>query len=216
MILDNIAGQDVTTLLAKATLLLVAALAGRVLLRRSSAAVSHLVLTLGLVAVLALPVAAVVLPAWEVTAPSFVHNAVSPGAERSPTATTATPPARLEADPPPPAATRMVDASTSAPKPRYRKNASPGPVEAAPVQPATLYRLMPGDAGISSASVSAGRSESGGAGIPWIAAIWLAGDRIGLRSLPRAMTHDRVRVPMLWGVLRPTLLLPPDWTSWSV
>ena len=40
--------------------------------------------------------------------------------------------------------------------------------------------------------------------------------RVGLKQPPRLLTSSRVSMPLVFGVIRPTVLLPSDFDSWSV
>ena len=216
----------------KVTLILLAVSTGAFLLRRSSAATRHLLQTGALSAVLVLPLAVVALPTWELPLLPATTGGV----------TLAAYPAAMAA--PKPAPKRRVrserlpgedcDCSPSTGVDRARDDSkaillagipidpvAPGGTPAAPVR----WALWLWAAG---ATFVLGRL-----GLHWLRMMRLAigatpleydriwriihncRARLGILRTPQVLTSASVAVPVLWGFLRPTLLLPEAALGWS-
>ncbi|HKP74575.1 MAG TPA: M56 family metallopeptidase, partial [Longimicrobiaceae bacterium] len=211
------------TLLLKATLVVaVAGLVAAALRRRASAATRHLVWLIAIVALLALPLLAAVLPAWRVaTVPASVAPPAAPAPAVSAPAYSADGPAAAvpassadrQAAPEPAAGSALPHSRTSA-------------LPSIPRLPLWGWLAMAYAAGalMLLAQVLLGRSEVRRLGRGAVALnddpewgpllrdlTWMAGiDRrvILLRS-------RRETMPMTWGTLRPCILLPHDAGTWS-
>ena len=231
----------------KATLLLLLGGVVAVGLRRASAAERHLVWTLVIGTVLALPALSLLLPQWSVPLPKVELRSED-----------AAPAWR-------PVGGVVIGASDIGLDPAV--SITPAPVSAAPVrEPAALQRgvvqtraatLGRGSFDASSATPPAAPSRaSSGFGFPerWLLGMWGAGmmllvgrllvGRIGVRRLAahahavtdpawtvlvsnlrrelglrrpvRLLASEQATMPMTWGWLRPTVLLPADAEEWSL
>lgn len=210
----------------KVTLILLAVALAGVLLRRSSAAVRHLLQVSGLVAVLVLPLAVAVLPAWElpVLEPPPVPVADS---DARPLPASDSVPAHVSRPQP-------VGGSTTVHRGGGAESGAAGPVR---TERATVLAALEGF----------GRALLAWApwlwalgtfallarlGAAWLRMTRLAIDatpldcpatwrlieacrrRLGIRVEPRVLASRSVSVPMLWGFRRPTLLLPEAAVTW--
>ena len=213
----------------KSAVLLAAAGAMVLAMRRSSAAARHLVWSLAMAGSLALPVVALSMPSWswpiipeEVTVLSFTGAPTSlhpmpPGpfvqdftaeADRDRLETSRTDPKNITASAPAPG---TVDARTS---PAASKNTARPPVGWLVIVWAmgvmwTLAIPLVGWLALLPIVRSAGSSD---------ASVWrelaheLAG-RLGLRRV-QFLRSDRAVMPMTWGLLRPVILLPGEADGW--
>ncbi|MBC7790732.1 MAG: HEAT repeat domain-containing protein [Anaerolineae bacterium] len=50
----------------------------------------------------------------------------------------------------------------------------------------------------------------------WLAPLWEVSDRIGLNEPPRLLRSNLVKMPFACGVLRPTIVLPAESDSWTI
>ncbi len=189
----------------KVTLLLGLAAGIVFLLRPASAAARHLVWSLGLVGALCLPLLAQTLPRLDLALPR-VHR---------PQARSLPPAAPTDA---------MPVGAEGAPEPAIAPNISP---EAQPLSLWPLYVLVIWAAGIgltlmrlfsSAASVrKIARASVTIEGGPLAASAAAARRRLALHrpvDFRRASVPGGVSVPMGWGCLRPTVILPAEATQW--
>jgi beta-lactamase regulating signal transducer with metallopeptidase domain len=198
----------------KVTVLLVVAAGTALSLRRSSAALRHLVWALSCAGVLALPVASAVLPEWGLAvsprlAPaSFAFDAEQVvEAARAPTVETAAPVTA------PAAATSVTSASVS------------GPVAAPPVDwRALLLPIWLGGALLVMAALALGLARIAWLGkvaepvrdVEWLALVRELSRGLGLARPVRLLRAAGPAMPMTWGVRRPVVLLPADADEWPV
>jgi HEAT repeat protein/beta-lactamase regulating signal transducer with metallopeptidase domain len=225
---DFFAAPDTIWLLAidavvKATILLAAAAVACVVLRRASAAVRHFVWTLALVGALALPALALGVPRWQLPVLTLTTSAVINSDDAS---------AVLAPAPP-------VHGPTHTPEPAGDVTA---PAKLA--SPSTTSSLISGTIaqlrGLSWGAVAlviwtagflavVGRLVTGLLAVQWVArrhervtdAPWLPLARelateIGARSEIAFLRSRRATMPMAWGVLKPSVLMPADADSWPV
>ena len=184
---------------AKATLLLAAAALAALALRRAPAAGRHLLWSLALFAVLALPALTVAVPDWK---PGFL--AVVPASSAS-------------ADAPAKAAEGIA---------RFASN---GPVAVSPGAPAgdgrlatallaawalgavvVLARLGMGIAGARRLAREARPLEG-----EWTEAVARLGAAVGVRRRVRLLESPRAAMPVTWGLFRPVVLLPAGAAGWD-
>jgi beta-lactamase regulating signal transducer with metallopeptidase domain len=215
------AALQLASLLGKGTLLLAAAGMAGVALRNASAAARHLVWTLSLGGLLALPLLSAALPGWRLN--------VLPGpAQRTWTALPASPDKPIETATASPAAA-VVD-QTAAPRERTWKT---------PVVPASAavgggwWTRLPGGIGLGLALYLLGAALVLG----WIGAGQLVLRRVARRaSAPsdpawngllrdlawmmdveapvRLLVSPQATMPMTWGTRRPVVMLPADADAW--
>jgi beta-lactamase regulating signal transducer with metallopeptidase domain len=189
----------------KSTIVLLAGGLITLLLRRSSAAVRHLVWTAALVSALVLPAMSLVLPRWEapivtLARPDVSIAAVSPGA--TPSAPRHVPQA--------PSSSPAASVSSGTPA----MPALPWPTIAAIVWVAgaalILARLL---VGILFVRLLARRSTEA-SGAPWLPMARAIAAELGI-SRVRFRRGPREMMPMVWGVVRPVVLMPADADSWT-
>ena len=197
----------VVQLLMKATLLLAAAGAVSFLLRGASAASRHLVWTLAVAGLLALPVLSLALPAL----PVAVQAAPAPAA--------------------------LVNAEVPAEAPELRSPAPP--FTPSPVHPFTPVTLSPAKAPLSPAAwLTAAWAAGALLLLLRLAAGWWGVRRLSRRSVTvedpawgrllkdlcwmldvdrpvRLVRSESASMPMTWGTLRPTVLVPAGAEGWT-
>lgn len=206
-------------LLLKTTLLLALAGAVALLLRRASAAARHLVWTLAVAGLLALPLVSLLLPAWTVPVEAPLLGAV----EGAP----AVAPAALPAGTPAAAAQGEIPAQAFAP-------AGPPPAgwtAEAPAAAAPWTLLSTGEWLLAGWALGAAllllRLAAGWWGVRRLARqaepvadpewTWLLKDLCWILDVQRPVRLLRSRsstMPVTWGTLRPTVLLPADADAW--
>jgi beta-lactamase regulating signal transducer with metallopeptidase domain len=197
----------------KSTLVLLAAGLVTLGLRRSSAAVRHLVWTSALGAALVLPAIALALPRWQ--APVLTLAAPSAAAVESPS----TPSARASQPPAPSVARQRAEtAATSSPAAAGSRTA---PVPAAWSWTAIAALVWAAGAalilarlllGIAAVHVLARRSRAASAAAWLPLAREIAGELgVARVSFRRA---DGAAMPMAWGIFRPVVLMPADADTW--
>lgn len=203
--------------LIKASILLALTAGAALLLRRSTASLRHLVWTLGLSGALVAPILSAALPRWEV--PLVTVAAPAPAQ-----------PALIEDAPAaPPLHPHPTDTATGTPSSVTATAAAPSPVRAA--FDAGLLRRIDWPFALMllwtiGAAVILARLIVGVVAVAWISrrlpevsdAPWLP----LARRLAADLGLDRVRflqsgaasMPMAWGVIRPSVLMPADADSW--
>ncbi len=205
--------SDLAALLVKASLLLVVAMLARVVLMRSSAATRHLALVMVLGALVLLPVLAVGLPVWQLE--------VLPAHESAPPVATPQAPIELE-------------------QTWHAENVTE-PTKLAPATDAAEWTTAPANGGmqlsltgwllavwaIGSILVLA-KLVTGLLRMRWIArngkrvtdaaALRLLDDCVNtleLRVRPLLIASEKAGVPLVWGWLRPALIVPCSFSGWS-
>ena len=203
--------------IAKASLILAATALVAAALRRASASARHFVWTLGLISALAAPALSLALPRWElplVTVPAPVVDTTAARNALDVPARTPRPTADRTA--------RVASADDAAPLARVEPAASPAtPARSLPSWPALA--LMVWAAG---ASLMLARMLLGLAAVQWMSrrtpqvtdAPWLPQARalaagLGLAHV-RFLRGRRGAMPMAWGILRSSVLVPADADSW--
>ena len=186
-------------LAAKATFIMLAAAVAAALLWRASAAVRHLVWCVGVVGVLALPVFAVVLPAWEVP--------VLPAAPAAP----------------------AIDRDAGIGDKEEAGRAAPALPASAPPRPAREAWLPRAAAGLVAAGVAAGllwlalgfwgvarlgRRAQVVRDPEWLRAAHEAAERLGLRRPVLLLRHRGTVMPATGGLLWPSVVLPANADEW--
>ncbi|MEN8144409.1 MAG: M56 family metallopeptidase, partial [Gemmatimonadota bacterium] len=228
----------VLTLILKASVLLLVAGLATIALRRSSASARHLVWSAALVGVLALPFVSSAIPwDWNVL-PEIAVPAAEPVAEPvSPPASNAKPASEAEAlteSNELPGANDRMDAEITADAGAAAgggeaDGAGPdaGAVSSSPasgmsaavvglwvwllVAAALLLRYLAGAVRLRSWLREADEIED-----PALRTeIDQLQRRMGLRRIVRIMHSPAAKIPMLWGIWRPVVLLPSDAMSWS-
>jgi beta-lactamase regulating signal transducer with metallopeptidase domain/Flp pilus assembly protein TadD len=198
-------------LLAKATLVLLIARVLLAAIPRASAATKHLIATAALVAVASMPFLGMVVPAWEIAVaekPAAVA-AVRLAAEQK------TIGVRDDVDTVP--VTRSL-AKAIVPSQMQKATAVVSStwkgmlvVAAAAVSLLMLGHMLFGMLGVWFVARSGVPFEDDQA----LIALDDARDQLALRRDIRLLLSSRVTVPVIWGVFRPVLLLPPDAVTWS-
>src|SRR6266702_1805473 len=197
----------------KATVLLLLAAGGTLLLRRGPASLRHLVWTLACGGVLALPLASALLPNWRLDVPvAFDLNQTSMARDVIATSTPKTAPS---------AAARVVRAPDSDPS----ETTDAGPVRwrittnwtvwAVPVWlsgvAAVLILLAVGLARIAwlDRTTTRVRDER------WLLLVEDLSLELGLTRHVRLLQSKGPAMPMTWGIRGPTILLPAEADSWN-
>ena len=224
----------------KGAVLLLLAGAATLCMPRAAAATRHAVWTLSMAGLVLLPVLSMVLPGWRVL-PAWAHlpagspdqtagaaRATSPETPERATGTSdgiAGVGARDTANEPAAGSDVMIPAETSAPL-------SPGAPTAPGHQPVrtkgairslalgawaigALLALVP----LLLARLSLARLKRTSRRIDdgqWARLLEGAGAQLGLKRRVDLRESPRRRMPMIWGVFRPTLLLPREASSWAV
>jgi beta-lactamase regulating signal transducer with metallopeptidase domain len=191
-------------------------------LHRASAAARHLVWTAGVIAVLVLPPAALVLPAWRISLPLPALFSTQAAASR-----------KLVIVPEAAADTRAIEnpisSSSAAPQSSGVAPETTPPIAfnlQTPPEPFDWGRfvLVIWAAGVV-VSLSAlalswlrvralhVRAQPMRAG-PFVDAVRAAARRLGVRRVPAVCVGDERMMPMVWGLFRPILLLPASAALW--
>ena len=206
-------------LLVRALVLLSAAWAAAFALRRQAASVRATAWTAAMAALVAMPILGAMAPALRVpvrTTTSPAPRAVAPAAAESAIAIPSAPPAIAAsvtmdsssfpaADAPIAAATRT--ASSSIDWADVALTLWLGVALALVIRTAALYRTLRRDLA---------NAPSAGLDADWTAIVGSTARDLGVtRSIGIRMT-DVVAVPAVMGILKPTLLLPPDANDWTV
>jgi HEAT repeat protein/beta-lactamase regulating signal transducer with metallopeptidase domain len=203
----------------KSTLLLALAALLAAGLRRSTAATRHLVWTLGLFCALAAPVLSLALPRWQLP----IVTISTPAADTSDAVAAA----------PGPAAPPVIRSASRASLAR----AADPPATSSPAPDAAFRTWMPGLSwpvallAIWLAGVCAivGRLVLGLAAVQWMSrytervtdASWLPLARelaahVGVSPRVTFLRSPRATMPMAWGLITPSVLMPADADSWPV
>jgi len=197
----------------KATVVLLLAAGASLLLKRSTAALRHLVWALAFVGLLALPVASAIMPDWRLAAWPRLDVPVTFDAHQIPTDAVdpigATP--SLVGDPPAPPAP-LAPSSVSAPV-RWRLQ----PDWTALVIPVWLggMLLVLGALAIGLARIAwLGRTAQPMRDAGWIALATELARGLGLSRPVRLLQSTGPAMPMTWGVRHPVILLPADANAW--
>lgn len=211
-------------ILAKASVLLLLALAAAHLLRRAPAILSHRLWTGLFAALLVLPCLAFVLPAIDVPIPARWTALVSPSPPDGPAPTTPVPAAgsaAVDVGAARTAANLVPDASHAA------GLATPGAAPAGRTeQPlGSLLLLVVWCAGTLIAAATTGlalwrvrhlvRTADDGLGEDWQRAASAIGLRLGLRRPTRLLVSPQTGTPMAGGTWRPFVVLPPSARTWD-
>ena len=200
----------------KGALVLVAAGALTVCLKRASAAVRHVVWFLGLASLIALPLLSLALPAWQLP---ILPGRLAP-AEASPEWAPVEAPSAVLSTPPPSA----LELPAAAAMPELSPPIGPQAQATAPEQPrgpvhwsvwvlavwlaGALAVLSPLAVGTVCVWWIARRARPVGDGSPWAGALHGTGERSDGSAALRMRESDRVTVPMMCGLLRPLVLVP--------
>lgn len=206
-ILDSTLFAAVMDAAVRGTFILLAALAGTALMRRTSAAARHLVWLAALAALLLLPVARGFVPEWRVLPATPVVFA----------------PAQTPAAAPVAAPAALADAGTAESAPSAAVPAQP-PAIRSPLDWKTLA-LLAWAAGVAMLVL---RLAYGLVRVRWIErrATELTDDgwvrltdglarRLGLGRIVRLLREPGATVPMTWGIFRPVILLPREADGWD-
>jgi beta-lactamase regulating signal transducer with metallopeptidase domain len=219
------AAEELLLMLVKATLILAIARLLLAVLPRASAATKHLVATAALVAVGVMPILSVLVPAWEIAVQP------RPAAVQAP----ATP--RTAPTPATPATERNTigvrdndDDSTASTAVAVVRAIAPDPLTAferamtvagatwkglivltlAFIAVVLLGHMLLGVFGVWFVARNAEELQHD----PALLELDRAADQVGLGLHVRLLRSSRISVPVLWGVTRPVLLLPPDVVTW--
>lgn len=207
----------------KATILLLVAGLGTLLLRRSSAALRHLVWALACAGVLVLPVASALLPNWRVAAwprldapPAVAFNAEQIAAEPI----GATPATHPRAVNPAPAPARVEQASSPA---------ATATNDAVRFRISTDWTTLVVPIWLSGVTVVLLLVALGMARIAWLDRVttraqdesWLLlveelSRELGLTRYVRILQARAPAMPMTWGIRRPAILIPAEADAWPV
>jgi beta-lactamase regulating signal transducer with metallopeptidase domain/tetratricopeptide (TPR) repeat protein len=209
------AADELMLLLVKATLILLIARVLLAALPRASAATKHLIATGSLVAVAAMPLLSIMMPAWQVA----VTRTVVPAVAQPTAADTQQDTIGLRDDESAGIARTLAKAIAPAPVTAVTKAARvvrttwKGFVvlAAALTAFAFLGHMLAGMIGVWFVARKARELESDEA----LLALDEARGQLGLGADVRLLVSSRVTVPVIWGVFRPVLLLPEDAGTWS-
>jgi beta-lactamase regulating signal transducer with metallopeptidase domain/Flp pilus assembly protein TadD len=205
--------SSLTAFLVKTTLILVAVLAAHFGLRRASAATRHLGLTLAMLSLVLLPFLSLSLPAWQ-----------------------------LEVLPQSQAAAPAVGGASPVESEGEAWNGGAAPAATGPESPKSLgVSAASAGGGLQLSRVQwvfvawaigvafvLSRLFAGLLRMRWIVRhgervtdpnvlrlLEDCGDSLGLRVRPLLVSTEKVGVPVVWGWLRPALIVPRQFTSWS-
>ena len=199
---------------AKATILLLVAWGVSLLLRRSSAAARHQMWTAALLAVLALPVLSMLLPTWRVPVFSAPVGAEFAEPSRS---------AEESIELTPPAAESHVSdvevGGVDGAAPRLGGPAEVGEAERWQLLPLLwafgalllLSRLLVAAIG----AWKVVRESAPVTDADLVAAVGPLCRQLGMHCEVALVEHPRITMPMAWGVLQQTVLLPPAARTWT-
>jgi beta-lactamase regulating signal transducer with metallopeptidase domain/HEAT repeat protein len=209
--------------LAKATILLVGALAATSLLRRASAGTRHLVWVGTLAGILFLPALSLWTPVRLAVLPTSLTNVAIPGAPTAPSANPS--PVLGEGSR---VTSTAVQATTLASAPTNETTTAARPIPAhnerrLPVWGMLLIvwagatTLLLAWLGFGALSVRrivrSGRPLDGDRA--WSAPLCEIADRLDLDAVPRLLASDLIEMPFACGVLGPTVVLPSSAEQWS-
>ncbi|MGQ0714462.1 MAG: M56 family metallopeptidase [Gemmatimonadaceae bacterium] len=184
-------------------------------LRRSSASTRHLFWLVAIAAMLVMPLSSATLPAWRVTlAPTSVVETPAPGL-----------PMVANTVAPAPAVTRAVNVANDEPVVAFTSNAAPIEIETpAPPRDWAQLGFLVWVIGASLVAVPmlvgrirvwmlarGGRPAFGG---PWGALASTLPGSLGLAGRVRVLISERASMPMAFGIVNPTVLLPADASHW--
>ena len=220
----------------KAFFVLALASLGTVAMRRASAAARHLVWTLALVSLLFLPLLSAVLPGWQVL-PNWTRlktGAVAPA--REPARAAPEPQTSAKAIPAPPAAEPSPSTPALAPltleEPPTSAPVTPPVAQVADAKSETISRgtvfsvvfavwvlgaliamapLLLGKLSLRLLRRTAREVTDGDC----LALVDRARAQLSLTTSVTLLAGSRRSMPMIWGILRPTLLFPDDASSWT-
>jgi HEAT repeat protein/beta-lactamase regulating signal transducer with metallopeptidase domain len=207
----------------KSTILLALAALCSVLLRGASAATRHLVWTLGLVSALLLPALSLALPRWQmplITVATPQIHAADEGAQAPALHRSAVPRANeREAETAPssaiagPVSSNAVSTSieTSLPAARISWQALLLSVWAAGVL-AIFGRLVVGLLAVQWMS----RRTEHVTDAPWLPLARDLAEEIGVRADLTFLRSPRATMPMAWGMMKPSVLMPADADEWPL
>ena len=224
--------------LIKSAIILSAAGLGACSLRRASAASRHLVWSLAMASLLALPVLSLALPSWRIAAlPSLstvasvdasVDNGSREHAGFGATAAAPAPERGQNLGAGSLAQRRPLDVGAEPPasnpvSPRF--DAAPNPVESSlngfDWKVALLLAWIAGALAVM-ARLAAGTARvwlltrrARGVESSWIALARTLATRLRLRRRVRIFKTERISMPMTWGLTRSTVLLPKEANKWS-
>lgn len=199
-VLSNLAallsGSVEISILAKATLVLLAGLAAAAIARRSRASIRHLVLAVTFAALAVLPLAALALPPLTVDLPA---TPVAVPSAPAPTIAPSTTPAAQR------------DVATDQSLARRARPSWPAFFRGAWLAGVLLLSI--------SFAVSVARLiRIGRRGIPWLETRDLVRHLCGENAISRevpVLLHEAVAAPLTYGALRPRILLPIDARTWT-
>ena len=203
-------------LLAKATLILLIARLLLAAMPRASAATKHLVATATLVAVAAMPVVSVVVPAWELGVAGLESRV--PDRETAPSTVDRQPTIGVsDAEETVPVAKSFVKALTPTPVQRVTaliNSTWKGMLILflGAVSLLMLGHMLAGIIGVWFVARGAKAFDDDAA----LMELDAARDQLALEREVHLLLSPRVSVPVIWGVLRPVLLLPVDAAEWPV
>ena len=225
--------------LIKSAVILSAAGLLTVALRRASAASRHLVWSLAMASLLALPAMSVALPSWRIAAlPSLatiasVDGSVENGSRESAGfGAIAAPPVSESGHEPgagllaqrPPAGAEAESPASIPVSPRF--DAAPNPVD--PSGKGIDWIVALSLAWIAGALAVLARFVAGAARVwlltrraqgvesSWVMLARMLATRLRLRRRVKIFNTDRISMPMTWGLTRSTVLLPKEADKWSM
>jgi beta-lactamase regulating signal transducer with metallopeptidase domain len=201
----------------KATVILLVAAGASLLLRRSAAALRHLVWALAFVGVLVLPVAGAIIPDWRLAAWPSLDVPVGVDAHQVLT----------EPEPGSAGSSTVAAAPRAAPQPSAQatvQESSPLRFRITPDWTAFVIPVWVGGVALVllALALALGRiAWVGRTAAPLMDPAWaqLARDvagALGVRRPVRLLRSAGPAMPMTWGIWRPVILLPADADTWSV
>jgi HEAT repeat protein/beta-lactamase regulating signal transducer with metallopeptidase domain len=216
---SNVTLLAATDAILKATLILGTAAVASTILRHASAAVRHLIWTLALIAALALPALSFALPRWElpiVMVPTAQVDQVAETVHRDG--------GRVNAQLPIANAPNHATA-----EPSIATGGQAAPPAAARQLPAISWQRLVAFIWFAGMLAVAARLVVGLIAVWWMSrrtelvvnAPWLPFARelaaeIGISPNLNFMRSSRTTMPMAWGILRPSVLMPADADSWPL
>jgi beta-lactamase regulating signal transducer with metallopeptidase domain/Flp pilus assembly protein TadD len=219
------AAENMLWIVVKAALILAIARLLLMVMPRAAAATRHLVATVALVAVAAMPVMTVVVPAWEIA----VRESASPAPLPAPVAAASEAAAAQDVETigvsdsdtlnTAISLVRVTGAAVAAEPLTALQRAREVALSTwkgmlvlavAAVAAAMLLHMFLGMAGVAFVARKASEVEDERI----LRSLDEARGQLGLSSDVRVLRSSRISVPVVWGILRPVLLLPPDVVTW--
>ena len=197
----------------KATVILLIAAGASLLLRRSAAALRHLVWALAFAGVLALPVAGAIMPEWRLAAWPRLDVPLAFDISQIPTRPAEQTPARVAAHA---AATALPPAPATVEAPVRWRLRPDWTAFVIPVWLGGLVLVLSALALGLTRIAWVGRTAAPLLDDGWVALAAALARELGVRRPVRLLQSTGPAMPMTWGIWRPVILLPAEADAWSL